>query len=171
MWGKCWITIIRNHSFHKSLHSIGCSLLFWTARAVTVTSSVFCSIKHVFIPIPLGSENSSKRTQRMAFSAAIVATLASSERVFNASPFPFKKRFAPFCQGWTWPGTSNGSCMMHWLYRLAIGSFIQKAGLPAIERPYQALHFPPFKTIRVTCLGYSIVLTVWMWHGAFPSPL
>ncbi len=23
MPGKCWITIIRNHSFHKSLHSIG----------------------------------------------------------------------------------------------------------------------------------------------------
>ncbi len=43
MRGKFWITIIRNHSFHKSLiHSIGCSLLFWTA--VTVSSSVFCSI-------------------------------------------------------------------------------------------------------------------------------
>ncbi len=25
---------------------------------------------------------------------------------------------------------------LRWLYRLAIGSFIQKAGLPAIERPY-----------------------------------
>ncbi len=50
------------------------------ARAVTVTSSVFCSTKHVFISISSGSENSSKRTQRMAFSAAIVATLASSEQ-------------------------------------------------------------------------------------------
>jgi len=47
-----------------------CSLLFWTARAVSVTSSVFSS----------GSENSSKRTHRMAFSAAVDATLASSEQ-------------------------------------------------------------------------------------------
>ncbi len=23
MQGKCWITVIRNHSFHKYLHSIG----------------------------------------------------------------------------------------------------------------------------------------------------
>ncbi len=60
MWGKYWITIIRNHSFHKSLHSVGCSLLFWTARAVTVTLSVLCSIKHVLNTISLGSENSSK---------------------------------------------------------------------------------------------------------------
>ncbi len=59
---------------------LGCSLLFWTAREVTVTSSVFFSIKHVFIPISSGSENYSKRTQRMASSAAIVATLASSEQ-------------------------------------------------------------------------------------------
>ncbi len=59
---------------------MGCSLLFWMARAVTVTSSVFCSIKHVFILISLGSENSSKITQRMSFSAAIVATLASLEQ-------------------------------------------------------------------------------------------
>ncbi len=31
-------------------------------------------------------------------------------------------------------GTSNGSCSD--ALTLAIGSFIQKAGLPAIERPY-----------------------------------
>ncbi len=47
---------------------------------MTVTLSVFCSIKHVFIPISSGSENSSKRTQRMSFSAAVVATLVSSEQ-------------------------------------------------------------------------------------------
>ncbi len=37
-------------------------------------------INHVFIPISSGSENSSKRTQRMSFSAAVAATLASSEQ-------------------------------------------------------------------------------------------
>ncbi len=77
MRGKCWITILRNHSFHK--YSIGMFCFILEARAVTVTSSVFCSIKHVFIPSS-GSEDSSKRTQRMAFSAAIVSTLASSEQ-------------------------------------------------------------------------------------------
>ncbi len=78
MRGKCWITIIRNHSFHKYLIGMFCFIL--EARAVTVTSSVFCSFKHVFMPISSGSEDSSKRTQRMAFSAAIVSTLASSEQ-------------------------------------------------------------------------------------------
>ncbi len=80
MRGKCWITIIRSHSFHKSIHLIGMFSLFWMARAVTVTSSVFCSIKHTFILISSGSENYSERTQRMIFSAAIAATLASSEQ-------------------------------------------------------------------------------------------
>ncbi len=79
MWGKCWITIIRNHSFHKSLHLIGMfHFIMDCKRAVTVTSSVFCSIKHVFIPISSDSKNSLKRTQRTA--CGIVATLASSEQ-------------------------------------------------------------------------------------------
>ncbi len=70
--------------FHKSTR-LGCSVLFWTAE--TVTSSVFCSIKHVFILISSGSEHSSTRTQRMSFSAAIVATLASSEQCLTHHRF------------------------------------------------------------------------------------
>ncbi len=57
---------------------VSCSLLFWMARAVTVALNVFCRIKHIFIPISSGYKNSSKRTQRMAFLAATVATLSSS---------------------------------------------------------------------------------------------
>ncbi len=43
MRGKCWITIIRNHSFHKYLIGMFCFIL--EARAVTVTSSVFSRFK------------------------------------------------------------------------------------------------------------------------------
>ncbi len=68
--------------------SLDWDVLFYSGRqGQTVTSSVFCRIKHVFIPISSGSENSSKRTQIMAFSAS------HRNRVFNASPFPFNKRF------------------------------------------------------------------------------
>ncbi len=77
MPGKCWITIIRNISFHKSRHSI------WMFCFVLDSKDSDCNIerillyiKHVFIPISSGYENSSKRTQRMA----IDATLASSEQ-------------------------------------------------------------------------------------------
>ncbi len=87
MRGKCWITIIRNHSFHKSLHSIRMFSFILDARAVTVTLSVF-------IPILSGSENSSKRTQRLAFSAAIC--LRHRNGVFNAPPFSFNKRLDRF---------------------------------------------------------------------------
>ncbi len=87
MRGKFWNTIIRNHSFTNPFTRLGCPLLFWTARPLTVTSSVFCSNKHVFISISSGSENTSKRTQRMAFSAAIIATLASSEQGVQHTSF------------------------------------------------------------------------------------
>ncbi len=59
---------------------------------MTVTSSIFCSIKHVFIPISLGSENSSKRTQRMAFSAALVAIVNTQDKrnmIDNDIDLPF----------------------------------------------------------------------------------
>ncbi len=46
-------------------------------------------------------------------------------------------------------GISNGSCSDALTLLLVIDSFIQKAGLPSIEWPYWALHFPPFKTKRV----------------------
>ncbi len=54
---------------------------------MTVTWSVFCNINHVFIPISSGSKNSSKRTQRMAFSAVIVATLSLSEQGVQRTSF------------------------------------------------------------------------------------
>ncbi len=69
--------------------------------------------------------------------------------------------------------TETSSCS--WLCWVAICSFIQKAGLLAIERPYWVLHFSPFKTIRVTCLRYSIVfgkLLIWLflyWHNDITS--
>ncbi len=71
------------------------SLLFWTASSVTVTWSVFCSINHIFIPVSSGSENSSKTTQRMALSAAIVATVASSEQAVQCITVSIKKK--TFC--------------------------------------------------------------------------
>ncbi len=80
MRGKCWITIIRNQFSTNPFTRLGCSLLFWTARAVTVTLSVFCSIKHVFILISSGSEILQKEHKEWPFSAAIVATLAHQNR-------------------------------------------------------------------------------------------
>ncbi len=72
--------------------------------------------------------------------------------------------------------------MTRWLYWLAIGSFVQKAGLRSVERPYWALHFSTFKTIWVTRLGYSIVFvflqqnasdhSTWCFHNYCPcSPV
>ncbi len=51
--------------------------------------------------------------------------------------------------------SSNSSCSD--ALTLPIGSFIQEAGLPAIERLYKALHSSPFRTTPVTRLRYSIV--------------
>ncbi len=58
------------------------------------------------------------------------------------------------------PGLLMAAAVMRWLYQLVNVSFAQKAGLCSIERPYWeylVLNFSPFKTIRVTRLGDSIV--------------
>ncbi len=79
--------------FTQALTLAGRSQPFWTARTVAVTSSAFWSSKKVFNPVSLGPESSSARTQRMAFSAAILLALTSHNSVFNVPPFPFKKTF------------------------------------------------------------------------------
>ncbi len=70
---------------------------------MTVTSSVFCSIKHVFIPISSGFENSSKRTKNVLLSCHSCNTCVIRTGCSTHHRFRLKKRFAPFCQGWTWP--------------------------------------------------------------------
>ncbi len=60
---------------------------------MAVTLSAFWSGEKVFNPVSLGSESSSTRTQRMAFSAAVLPMLTSHNRVFNPAPFPFKETF------------------------------------------------------------------------------
>lgn len=76
-----------NNSFHKSFHSIWMFSLMLEGKGSDFGIESICSIKHVFIPISSGSEYSSKRSQKMAFSAAIVASLLSPEQSVQHTTF------------------------------------------------------------------------------------
>ncbi len=70
-----------------------------------------------------------KEHKRMAFSAA---TLASSEQVFNASPFPFNKCFAPFFRGWT-----QARCFCFYSWNLAATNMRESRE----HHPYSFVYF------------------------------
>lgn len=63
-----------------------CSLLFWTARAVTVMECILQNIYTDFIRLH----------KRMAFSVAIVAT-SYEQDAHNTTQILFEKLFATFC--------------------------------------------------------------------------
>ncbi len=111
MWGKCWITIIKNHSFHKSLHSIG---IF----------SVLNTYLYQFHPAPkiLQKEDKEWPSQLTFFQQ-----LRHQNRVFNAPPFLFNKRFAPFFRGWTHP------CSPVWFVWRTFGRFCIMIGQTACQ--------------------------------------